>query len=98
RPTAAEADLVDHAVAVEGVVETDGLVHRVLGVAQVDTLEIVGQLTLDLEVLGVPLAVGRRPGTRPVRMAVVLGDGRVDGVDHSCVHGAPQGAVVTTNV
>ena len=60
-----EADDVHHAVAVEGVVTPDRLVQRVLGVAQIDAVEIGGNLALDLEVVGVVLGVAaarRRSG------------------------------------
>ena len=39
-------------------------VHRVLGVAQVDAVEVGGDLALHLEVVGVPLAEVRRPRAR----------------------------------
>jgi len=41
-----ERHLVDHPVAVEGVVPDDGRVQRVLGVAQVHAVQVVGQLAL----------------------------------------------------
>ena len=43
-----ERDLVDHPVAVEGVIPDDGRMQRVLGVAQVHAVQIVGQVALDV--------------------------------------------------
>ena len=58
----AERDLVDHPVAVEGVVPDDGRVQRVLGVAQVHAVQVGGQFALDPQVVRVVLDVLRPPG------------------------------------
>ena len=47
RLSVAEADDVDHAVAVERVVDLQCRMQRVLGVAQVHAVEVVGQFALD---------------------------------------------------
>jgi len=71
-----EVQLVQHAVAIKGVIEPDGLVHRVLRVAQVDPLEIGGDLALDDDEVGrVPLREVRLPGAGPVGVIVTLGKG-----------------------
>ena len=67
----AEADHVQHAVAVERVVPADRVVHRVLGVAEVDAVEVVGDLAHDVEVGRVVLERVRRPRARAVRVVVV---------------------------
>ena len=74
RLAVAEADDVDHAVAVERVVDLQRRVQRVLGVAQVDAVEVGRDLALDdREVVGVPLGGLRAPRAGAVRVVVVLG-------------------------
>ncbi len=70
-PAVVEGDLVQHPVAVEGVVHPDGGVDRVLGVAEVDAGEVGGQLAFDGEVVGVPLPVVGPPGPGAVGMVIV---------------------------
>ncbi len=85
--TVGEGDLVHHAVAVEGVVLADRRVDRVLGVAEVDAVEIAGKLTGDDgQVVGVPL--GRLWSPRPgaIRMVVVVGQRGEELADHFYVH------------
>jgi hypothetical protein len=55
---------VDHPVAVEGVVPGDGRVPRVLGVAQVDAVQVVRELALDMQLVGVVLDVLRHAPDR----------------------------------
>ena len=71
-PAALEFDLVQHAVPVEGVVAAQRLVHRVLGVADIDPVYVLRDLAGDqLQVVGVHLLVQGRPG--PVHVGVVAG-------------------------
>ena len=66
-----------HAVAVEGVVELQRRMQRVLGVAQVHTVEVAWDLTLDDgQVVGVPLGGLRAPRAGPVGWS--SSSGRVD--------------------
>ena len=86
-----ERDLVDHAVAVERVVPGDGGVQRVLGVAQVNAVQVGGQLAGDLQVIGVVLDVLRPPGPGPVGVIVVVWQGGQQlGVDLDVGHGEPS--------
>jgi hypothetical protein len=88
RPAAAETDHMNHAIAVERVVELLGRVNRILRVAQVHAVEVGRNLTRDhLEVVGVPLADLRAPGTGPVRVVVVFRQGRQDLADQLDIHG-----------
>ena len=83
----AESDDVQHAVAVERVVGLHRRVQRVLGVAQVDTVEIAGDFALDGDqVVGVPLAGLRPPRPGSVRVVVVFGQGRQEFADDFDVH------------
>ena len=90
-----EAHRVQHAVPVEGVVEADRRQERVLGVAQVDPGQVVGQLALDRQVPGVVLDVLGPPGARAVRMCVVLGQSRLEVVVHLGLHGCSPAASST---
>ncbi len=83
----AKADRVQQAVAVEGMVLAQRLVHRVLAVAQVDAVEIARQAAFDLQVRGVPFLRHRRPGAVEVGMRVGRVDGRAHAVDQDCLHG-----------
>ena len=74
RPPVPEGHGVDHAVAVEGVVALDREVDGVLGVAEVDALEVVGQGALDhVHDVDGPLLVLRAPGPAAVGVVVVVG-------------------------
>ena len=69
RLAAAERDLVDHPVAVERMVPSQRLVRRILGVAQVDTIDVGGDRTFQhLQFEGVHLLVLRRPRAAQVRV------------------------------
>ena len=71
-----------HAVAVERVVGLDRGVQRVLGVAQVDAVEVGRDLALDDgQVVGVPLGGLRSPRPGAVRVVVVLGQRRQELAD-----------------
>jgi hypothetical protein len=90
-PPAAEAERVQHAVAVERVVAADRVVERVLGVAQVDAVELGRDRALDhLEVVGVPLGALGPPRAGAVRMIVVGREPRRPGVHRARAHGAPR--------
>ncbi len=78
-PPVAEPDHVQHAVAIERVVQLiDRWVHGVLGVAEVDAAQIERDLTLDVEVGRVVLDEVRLPRAGAVRMVVVRGKRRRD--------------------
>ena len=82
-----EADDVDHAVAVERVVELQRRVQRVLGVAQIHPVEVPRDLAFDGgEVVGVPLGGLRPPRTGAVRVVVVLGQRRQELADDLDIH------------
>jgi hypothetical protein len=70
-PPAVKADHVHHAVAVERVIAADRVVHRVFGIAQIDAIEVVGQIADHVEVGGVVLGMVRPPGPGAVGMVVV---------------------------
>jgi hypothetical protein len=72
---------MDHAVAVERVVALQRGVHGVLGVAQVDAVEVGGDLADHLQVVGAPFRGLRPPRPGPVRMIVILRQGRQDPSD-----------------
>jgi hypothetical protein len=87
---AAEADRVEHAVAVERVVAAERGDQRVLGVADVEAVEVGGDRAGDDgEVVGVPLGVLRAPGAGAVRVIVVGGEQRRPGVHRARAHGGP---------
>ena len=82
---------VEHAVAVEGVVALDGRVDGVLGVAQVDAVQVGGHLAGDIQVGGVALGVLGPP--RPVRYGWSSSAGRAERILLTTVtsNGAPSG-------
>ncbi len=83
----AEADHVQHAVAVERVIGLQRRVQRVLGVAQVDAVQVAGDLALHGgQVVGVPLGGLRPPRTGPVGVVVVFGQGRQELADDLNIH------------
>ena len=65
RAAVVQVQRVHHRVAVERVVAAEGVVQRVLGVTQVDAVELVGELADHLEAGDVVL--GRLRSPRPVR-------------------------------
>ncbi len=72
RTAVLEADHVQHAVAIEGVVTADGLVNRVLRVAQVDAVDVGRDAACDHpQVGGVDFFQQWRPGT--LQVGVVAG-------------------------
>ncbi len=82
-----EADDVDHAVAVERVVELQRRVQRILGVAQIHPVEVARDFALhDGEVVGVPLGGLRSPRTGPVGVVVVLRQGGQKLADDLDIH------------
>ena len=82
RLSVAESDDVQHAVAVERVIRLQRRVQRVLGVAQVDAVEVARDLALDdRQVVGVPLGGLRPPRAGAVRVVVVLGQRRQELAD-----------------
>lgn len=82
-----EADHVHHAVAVERVIGLQCGMQRILGVAQVDAVQVVRDLTLDGDqIVGVPLGGLRAPRPRPVGVVVVLGQGGQELADDLNVH------------
>ena len=98
---------VQHAVAVERVVGLKRWMQRVLGVAQVDAVQIGRDFALHrAQVVGVPLGGCGRPRTGPVGMVVVFGQGRQELADnrHVClkvrlkVHAQAPFVVVTTKL
>ncbi len=67
-----EVDLVDHGVAVEGVEPPQRLVDLVLGVAQIDAVEVDGDRAVDhIQVASVDLFHQRRP--RAVEVGMIAG-------------------------
>ena len=83
-----EPDRMDHAVAVEGVVALGRFEDRRLGVAQVHTGEIVGDLTLDVEVPRVVFAVLGPPDAAAVGVIVVGRETAMDLVAQFDLHGS----------
>src|SRR5207248_5033274 len=69
-PAVVEVHRVQHAVAVERMVGTDGLVDGVLRVAEIDAGEVVGDGTDDVEVERVVLDPIWSPRTASIRMLV----------------------------
>src|SRR3989344_4874769 len=73
RLAAAEIDLVDHAVAVERVIFAQRLVNLVLGIAQINAVEILRDRALDhLEVISVDLFILRGPCTGQIGVVARL--------------------------
>ena len=71
-PAVLEGDLMDHAVAVEGVIAPQRLVDLVFGIAQVDPVDVRRDGAFDdVQILGIHLLVQGRPG--PVEIGVVAG-------------------------
>ena len=69
----AEADHVQHAVAVERVIGLQRRVERVFGVAQVDAIQVARDFPFHGgEVVGVPLGVLGTPRSGPVRVVVIF--------------------------
>jgi hypothetical protein len=65
--------------------------QRVLGVAQVNTVEVAWNLTLDGgQVVGVPLGGLWTPRAGPVWMVVILGQGREELADDLDIHLTPR--------
>ena len=72
RTAVVEAEAVNHAIAIKGVIAPQRLVHRVFGIAQIDAVEVFGDGTHHhVEVFGVPLLVAWCPG--PVEVGVIAG-------------------------
>ena len=84
----AEPHDVHHAVAVERMVELERRVQWVLGVAQVDAVQVAWDLALDGgQAVGVPFGGLRAPRTRAVGVVVVLGQGGEELPDDLDIHG-----------
>ena len=83
-----EPDRMDHAVAIEGVVPLGRFEDRRLGVAQIHTSEIVGDLALDVEVPRVVFAVLGPPDAAAVGMIVVGRETAMDLVAQFDLHGS----------
>ncbi len=99
RFSVAEPDDVHHAVAVERVIGLQRRVQRVFGVAQIDAVEVAGDLALDGDqVVGVPLAGLRPPRTGSVRVVVVFGQGRQELADDFDVHVSDPSVALTTKL
>ena len=82
-----ETDDVQHGVAIEGVIRLECGVQRVLGVAQVETVEVGGDLTLHSDqVVGAPLGGLRTPRPGAVGVVVVLGQGGQESADDLNIH------------
>ncbi|WP_246111282.1 hypothetical protein [Terrabacter aerolatus] len=78
---------MDHPVTVERVIVLERRVDRVLGVAQVDPVEVRRYLPLDdLEVVGPELGGLRPPRTRALGMGVVRGQRREHPTDDVDIH------------
>ena len=75
-----------HAVTVERVIALHRRVNGVLGIAQVNAVEVGRQIADDLEVVGLPFRRLRPPGTRAVRVVVGGGKGRQHASEHLDVH------------
>ena len=88
RLAALEADRVQHAVAVEGVIATaDGVEEWVFRVAKVDALEVFGDLAGDhVQIVSVDLGRVGRPRCGPVRMRIVLRELRFVTLDDLDAH------------
>ena len=75
---------MQHAVAVERVVGLQRGVQRILGVAQIDTVDVAGNLAFDgHQIVRGPFGRLRPPRPGPVRMVVVLGQRRQELADIS---------------
>ena len=73
RATAREIDLVDHPVAIEGMIFAERLVQLILGIAEIDAVEIGGDRTFDhVEIERGHLFVLRRPGVVEIGMVARL--------------------------
>ena len=94
----AEADNVHHAVAVERVVDLSGGMDRVLGVPQIDTVQVGRQLTDHLKVVGLPLDLLRPPRAGAVGVIVVGGEGRQRPPQDLDVHGSTSHCRVRAGV
>ena len=82
-----EADDVQHAVTVERVVGLQRRMQRILGVAEIETVQVGGDLAVDGDqVIGAPLGGLRPPRPGPVRVVVVLGQRRQELTDDLDVH------------
>ena len=91
-PATLEVDLADHPIAVERVVAAQRLMHLVLGVAQIDAVDVGRDRALDhLEVVGVDLLHQRRPGAAQIGVVAGLqrGEDRREPFD---AHGFRPGA------
>ena len=88
----AEADLMQHPVAVEGMVTAQGRVNLVLGVADIDAVDVRRDRPLDhLQINRVDLLMLRRP--RPAEVGVITGfQGRDDGRQPLDLHGSSPGS------
>ena len=82
---ALERDDMHHRITVEGVISANGFEQRVLGIAEIDAVEIGGYLAL--EVPGVALGPLRSPDTAAVRMIVVDRKSRLEDLLHLDLHG-----------
>ena len=63
---------VQHAVAIEGVIQADGFVHLIFGIAQIDAVDVRGNLPDHFQIRGGVLGVIRGPRAIQVGMLVGL--------------------------
>ena len=96
--TVGKANLVQHAVTIKGVVALGGFKDGGLGVTEVDAGEIVGDLTFDLKVPRVVLAVLGTPQAGPVRMIIIRGQTRFERLSQLNFHAgtSPQSFTSST--
>ena len=80
-----DTDRMDHAVAVERVVSADGLMHLVLGIANVNAIDIFRNLADDVHVGCVVFVVIGRPPVVHVRMRIRF-DSRLNAIDEAYRH------------
>ncbi|MND91115.1 hypothetical protein D3C80_832260 [compost metagenome] len=87
-----KADLMQHSVAVERMMAAQGRVHLVLGIAEIDAVDVRRDRALDhLQIEGVHLLMLGRP--RPAQIGVVAGlEGRDDGRQTLDLHGSSPGS------
>ena len=86
-----EADDVQHGITVERVVGLQRRVQWILGVAQIDPVEVGGDLAVDhRQIVSVPFSRLRPPRSGSVRVVIVVGQGGQELADDLNVHDVPH--------